>query len=154
MSSQMIYEPLVYRSQPKLTPMIGLEAQSRIRQLVEKHSSFNGIALLKGEQVKFNIDRNVTPVADSFRGAPLAYSQRLSDHLQVICDHDKIEDVDPSEHHRWISNVVITEKNSVNQIRMNINMRNPNKARPDYTMQHIETIHEIRYKLQDATRYF
>ena len=133
---------------------VGPEAQRRIRQLVEKHSSlFNGIGLLKGEEVKFNIDRNVTPVADSFRGAPLAYRQRLSDHLQVLRDHDKIEDVDPSEHHGWISNVVITEKKSANQIRMNIDMRNPNKALTEYTKQHIETIHEIRHKLQGATRF-
>ena len=109
--------------------------------------------MLKDAEVNFNIDRSVTPVADSLRAVPLAYRQRLSDHLQVLRDHDKIEDIDPSEHQGWISNVVITEKKSANQIRMNIDMRNPNKALEDYTKQHIETIQEMRHKLQGATRF-
>ena len=132
---------------------ISAEAKQRMDDLLEKHASvFSGIGLLKGEEVEFNIDRTVPPVADGFRGVPLAYQQRLSDHLQVLRDNDKIEDVDPATHHGWQSNVVITEKKAANQIRMNIDMRNPNTALHS-TRQHIETIQEIRHKLEGATRF-
>ena len=46
--------------------------------------------------------------------------------------------------------MVITEKTAANQIRMNIDMRNPNEALKS-TTQHIETIQEIRHKLEGAT---
>jgi len=132
---------------------ISVEAKQRMDMIIKKHASvFSGIGLLKGEDVKFHIDRTVPPVADAFRGVPLAYQQRLSDHLQVLRDNNKIEDVDPSKHHGWQSNVVITEKKAVNQIRMNVDMRNPNTALHS-TPQHIETIQEIRHKLEGATRF-
>ena len=69
---------------------------------------FSGIGLLKGEEVQFDIDPAIEPVAEAFRGVPLAYQDRLSDHLQYLRDNDKIEDVDPTNYHDWQSNVVIT----------------------------------------------
>ena len=86
--------------------------KQRIKQILTKHAPvFSGIGLLKGEDIKLDIDPTVDPVAETFRGVPLAYQQRLSDHLQVLRDNDKIEDVDPTNYHGWQSNVVITEKN-------------------------------------------
>jgi len=130
---------------------ISTSAKKAIEAIIEEHSNvFAGIGLLKGEEVKFNIDPSVVPVADTFRGIPIAYQQRLSDHLQLLRDHDKIEDVDPTNYHGWKSNVVITEKATANQLRMNLDVRNPNTAL-QYTQQHIETIQEIRHKLKGAT---
>ena len=48
--------------------------------------------------------------------------------------------------------MVITEKTTANKIRMNIDMRNPNRALKS-TTQHIETVQEIRHKLEGATRF-
>ena len=105
------------------------EEKVRIEKILSKHgSAFSGIGLLKGEKVKFDIDPTIKPVADAFRGVPLAYQQRLSDHLQVLRDNDKIEDVDPTNYHGWQSNVVISEKTTANKIRMNVDMRNANDA--------------------------
>lgn len=130
------------------------EVQKRLDDLIERHASlFKGIGLLKGDPVKFEIDTEVPPVGDNFRPIPLAYQDRLSDHLQVLRDFDKIEDVDATQHDGWISNVVITEKKSANQIRMNIDMKNANKALKQHINQHIETIEEIRHKLRGATRF-
>ena len=63
-----------------------------------------------------------------------------------------MEDLDPNEHCPWVSNVVITEKKQKNQIRMNIDMREANKALLR-TKSHIDTIQEIRHKLRGATRF-
>ena len=130
------------------------ELQTKLDDLIERHASlFKGIGLLKGNPVKFEINTEVPPVGDNFRPIPLAYQDRLSDHLQVLREFDKIEDVDATQHDGWISNVVITEKKSANQIRMNIDMKNANKALRQHTSQHIETIEEIRHKLKGATRF-
>ena len=81
----------------------------------------------------------------------IAYQDRLSDHLQVLRDNDKIEDVDPTNYHGWQSNVVITEKTN-GRLRMNVDMRKPNHALKS-TTQHIETVQEIRHRLKGATRF-
>ena len=79
------------------------DAQKRLDDLIERHTSlFKGIGLLKGNPVKFEIDAEVPPVGDNFRPIPLAYQDRLSDHLHVLRDFDKIEDVDATQHDGWI----------------------------------------------------
>ena len=85
--------------------------QEHITQLLEDHKEvFQGIGLLKGDQVQFHIDPSIPPVRAPYRPTPLAYRAKLSEHLDNLRQHDKIEDVDPDEHSPWISNVVITEK--------------------------------------------
>jgi hypothetical protein len=132
---------------------IGADAKKRIDSLLDKHQSvFEGIGLLKGEEVKFHIDYSVPPVTAQYRPVPLAYRDRLSGHLQELREAGKIEDVNPKEHCPWVSNVVITEKKQANQIRMNIDMREANKAL-NRTKRHVPTITEIRHKLKGATRF-
>ena len=107
---------------------VDADEEQRIEQIVSKHEPmFSGIGLLKGEEVKFDIDPAIEPVAEAFRGVPLAYQDRLSDHLQYLRDNDKIEDVDPTNYHGWQSNVVITEKKN-GRLRMNVDMRKPKYA--------------------------
>ena len=84
------------------------------------------------------MDPDTPPVAAPYRPVPLAYREKLSKHLQERRDNNKIEDVDPAEHCPWISNVVISEKKDKQQIRMNIDMREPNKALKR-TKVHVET---------------
>ena len=82
------------------TKEVDADEEQRIEQIVSKHEPmFSGIGLLKGEDVKFDIDPAIEPVAEAFRGVPLAYQDRLSDHLQVLRDNEKIEDVDPTNYH-------------------------------------------------------
>ena len=91
-------------------------------------------------------------MASPYRPVPLAYPKKLSAHLQSLREENKIEDVDPNDHCPWISNVIITEKKQKGQIRMNIDMREGNKAL-HRIKRHVETIQEIRHKLQGATRF-
>ena len=91
-------------------------------------------------------------MASPYRPVPLANKKKLSAHLQSLREENKIEDVDRNDHCPWISNVVFTEKKQKGQIRMNIDMREANKAL-HRTKRHVETIQEIRHKLHGATRF-
>ena len=102
--------------------------------------------------MKFHIDHTVPPVAAQFKQVPVAYQSKVSQHLQELREGGKIEDVGPNEHCPWISNIVITEKKQADQIRMNLDAREVNKALKR-TKQHIETVQEIRHKLTGATRF-
>ena len=131
------------KSQKDPDESIPVDEQTRVQNIIDKHpSAFSGIGLLKDEEVSFHIDQTVPPVASPYRPVPLAYQKKLS----------AIEDVDPNDHCPWISNVVITEKKQKRQIRMNIDMREGNKAL-HRTKRHVETIQEIRHKLPGATRF-
>jgi hypothetical protein len=127
--------------------------RQRVNKIVGRHErAFKGIGLLANEEVHFHIDQTVPPVTAPYRPIPLAYQERVSAHLQELREADKIEDVEPNAHCPWISNVVVTEKKQANQIRMNIDMREPNKALKR-TKRHVETIQEMRHKLKGATRF-
>jgi hypothetical protein len=129
------------------------EERQRINKIVGQHEkAFKGIGLLANEEVHFHIDRTVPPVVAPYRPIPLAYQERVSAHLQELREANKIEDVKPNTHCPWISNVVVTEKKQADQIRMNIDMREPNKALKR-TKRHVETIQEMRHKLKGATRF-
>ena len=144
---------ITVNTQKEPDEQISQEEQDRLTSLLNKHQEvFKGIGLLKGEEVKFHIDHSVPPVAASYRPVPLAYREKLSAHLQELRKEGKIEDVSPNENCPWISNVVITEKKQKNQIRMNVDMREPNKALR-HTKRHVQTIQEIRHQLKDATRF-
>ena len=143
--------------------MIPQEEQDRIAAIVQQYpevvrKDLTAAGLLTDTAkpgdaaVKFHIDQTVPPVAARYHPPPLAYQDQLSEHLQELRDSHKIEDIDPSEYCPWVSNVVITEKKQQGQIRMNIDMRQPNKALLR-TPRHIETVQEIRHKLKGATRF-
>ena len=150
-ASQQTYRQIKCQKDPDES--IPVDEQTRVQNIIDKHpSAFSGIGLLKDEEVSFHIDQTVPLVASPYRPVPLAYRKKLSAHLQSLREENKIEDVDPNDHCPWISNVVITEKKQKGQIRMNIDMREANKAL-HRTKRHIETIQEIRHKLQGATRF-
>ena len=120
-------------------PVISVEEQNRINAIVERHPDV------------VHKDLHTAGLLSNHKRAGDA-SVKFSQHLQELRDSDKIEDIDPNENCPWISNVVITEKKQAGQIRMNKDMREPNKAILR-TQRHIDTIQEIRHKLKDATRF-
>ena len=128
---------------------VPLIEQKHIEEIVSDNSKvfqeYSG--LLKNNCAKFHIDQSVPPVAAPYRPTPLAFREKLSRHLENLRRHKKIRDVKPDEHSPWISNVVLTEKKETDEIRMNIDMREPNKALLR-TPQHIETLQEIRHLLR------
>ncbi|KAF0292806.1 uncharacterized protein FJT64_009280 [Amphibalanus amphitrite] len=122
----------------------------KIAAIVNKHKKvFEGVGLLKDDEVSFHIDPEATPVVAPYRPVPLAYQERLSAHLAELRAEGKIEDVGPQEECPWISNVVITEKKEAGKIRMNIDMREPNKA-IRRTPRHVTTVAEMRHMLEGA----
>ncbi len=142
---------------------ISSEEQQRINRILgqfpevlkEEEEAGSGLLLDKEgkiEEVEFHIDPTVPPVSAPFKPIPIAYQARLSEHLEQLRKSNKIEDVDPNSKCPWVSNVVITEKKAKNQIRMNVDMRAPNKAL-SRTKCHVETIQEVRHKLKGATRF-
>ncbi|KAF0287656.1 STE20-like serine/threonine-protein kinase [Amphibalanus amphitrite] len=77
---------------------VSKEEQESIQKIVEKHPrAFQGVGLLKGVEVKLNVDSSVAPVAAPYRPIPLAYQERLSAHLKELREEGKIEDVGPHE---------------------------------------------------------
>ena len=150
-------------TRPKQKEPITAAEQGRINIIISKFPNViknddeagSGLLLNKAgkiEEVEFHIDHTVPPVSAPYKPIPLAYQARLSEHLQQLRKEDKIEDVDPNTECPWVSNVVITEKKAKNQIRMNVDMRAPNKA-ISRTKCHIETIQEVRHRLKGATRF-
>ena len=125
--------------------------RSKIQRIVKQHEKvFEGVGLLKDDEVSFHIDPEVPPVAAPYRPVPLAYQERLSAHLAELRSEGKIEDVGPREECPWISNVVITEKKEAGKIRMNIDMRESNKA-IRRTPRHVTSVSEMRHMLAGAT---
>ena len=154
---------VVVRSTRGQDEIIPIDERNRIQSIVDHHpqvvsQDMTAVGLLTDARelgdaaVRFHVNPLVPPVAARYHPPPLAYQDQLSKHLQELRDSDKIENVDPNEYCPWVSNVVITEKKQQGQIRMNIDMRQPNKALLR-TPRHIETVQEIRHKLQGATRF-
>ena len=134
-------------------PPISDDELEQVEQLVNRHQKvFKGVGLLKDRAARFHIDTSVPPAAAPYRPVPLAYQDRLSEHLDQLRRTGKIEDVAPDEESPWISNVVITEKKAQGQIRMNVDMRAANKAlQPN--KRHVVTVQEMRHRLKGATRF-
>ena len=87
------------------------EEQQRKDRIMQQYSDvFKGIGLLNVDTAKLHIDPSIPLVVAAYRPVPLAYREKLSQHLQELRDKNKIEDVDPSQHCTWISNVVVSEK--------------------------------------------
>ena len=123
--------------------------KEKLDLILQKHKQvFKGIGTLEGMEANFNIDGTVVPVAAPYRPIPLAYQRPLSAHLQDLRESNKIEDVPTNTHTGWVSNVVITEKKN-HTIRMNIDMREANKA-IKHTPRHVETVQEMRHKMRGA----
>ena len=132
---------------------VPVEEQKEVEQVLARHQQvFEGVGLLQGPPARFHVDSTVTPVAAPYRGVPLAYQERLSQHLQELREAGKIEDVPADEDTQWISNVVITEKKEQGQIRMNVDMREANRALHT-TRKHVLTVQEMRHQLKGATRF-
>lgn len=87
------------------------------------------------------------------RRVPLNFQQRASKHLSYLKENDVIEGpLDSSASHKWISNVVITEKKNKEKIRMTVDMRHANMAiKPTHFP--VPTIQELQHKLNGATKF-
>ena len=104
--------------------------------------------LLEGVQVDLHVDRTGTPVAQPHRRILFSVRPKLEAELEKLTGDDVIEKVEgPTS---WVSPVVITPRRTANENRLNVDMREANKAIPRI---HIimPTLEDITHELNGAT---
>ena len=112
---------------------------------------FHGIGKMKGVKVDLHVDPAITPVAQAHRRIPFSVRPKLEAELEKLEADDIIERVEKPT--SWVSPVVITPKRSSNEIRLNVDMREANKAIPR-THTVIPTIDDIINELKDGATVF
>ena len=118
--------------------------------LDEYEDIFHGIGKLKDVKVKLHIDESVKPVAQKHRRVPFHLRSKVDDELDRLLKAGVIEPV--SEATDWVSPVVIVPKRDSDDIRLCVDMTQPNKAIK--RIRHvIPTLDEIRCDLNGA-KYF
>ena len=118
-------------------------------KLLEEYADlFQGIGKMEGAQVDLHVDRTVTPVAQPHRKIPFSERTKLEAKLEKLIGDDVIEKV--GEPTSWVSPVVITPKRTANEIRLNVDMREANKAIPR-THTVMPTLEDITHELNGAT---
>ena len=111
-----------------------------------------GIGCIKTEPVRFSFSKDFRPVQPPRRGVPYHYQPRLAQHLEMMLKEGAIETVDPREVVECTMNVVITDKKSAGQIRMNIDAT-PINAGIKMTKYHVPTAAKVRHALEKAKVY-
>lgn len=79
-------------------------------------------------QVDLHVDRTVTPAAQSHRRIPFIVRPKLETAWEKLIGDDVIERVEGSI--SWVSPVVIRPNRTADKIRLNVDMREANKAIP------------------------
>ena len=116
--------------------------------LAEYADLFQRIWKMEGVQIDLHVDRTVTPVAQPHRRIPFSVRPKLEAELEKLIRDDVIEKVEgPTS---WESPVVITPKKTPSEIRLNMDMRDANKAIPR-THIVMPTLEDITHELNGAT---
>ena len=116
--------------------------------LKEYADLFRGIGKMKGVKVDLHVDPAITPVAQAHRRIPFSVRPKLEAELEKLDADDIIERIEKPT--SWVSPVVITPKRSSNEIRLNVDMREANKAVPRaHTV--MPTLDDITNELNGAT---
>ena len=122
--------------------------QERLQKLVKSNDDlFHGIGKLKGVKVKLHVDPNVQPVAQRHRRVPFHLRDKVEAEVTRLEEAGIIEKVDTATD--WISPIVISPKKDSNEIRMCVDMVEPNRA-IKRTRHVIPTVEELRYDLNGA----
>ena len=81
----------------------------------------NATGKFKGSPIRINVTKEVTPVVQPRRRIPLYNRDRLEAELKRMLEDDIIEgQLDKEEPGTFISNLVITDKNDTDQIRVTL----------------------------------
>ena len=102
---------------------------------------------MEGVKVDLHVDPAVTPVAQPHRRVPFSVRPKLEAELEKLLEDDVIEKVE--EPISWVSPVVITPKRMANEIQLNVDMREANKAIPR-THTIMPTLEDITHELSGA----
>ena len=100
---------------------------SAISKLVGEYADlFKGIGKMKGVQVDLHVDPVIQRVAQPHRRIPFSVRPKLEVELEKLMANNIIEKVDKPT--SLVSPVEITLKQSVNEIGLNVEMKEANKA--------------------------
>ena len=116
--------------------------------LKEYADLFRGIGKMKGVKVDLHVDPAVTTVAQAHRRIPFSVRPKLEAELEKLEADDINKRVEKPT--SWVSPVVITPKRFSNEIRLNVDMREANKAIPR-THTVMPTLDDIINELNGAT---
>ena len=103
-------------------------SSSKSEQLCETYSSiFEGIGKLKDVKIDLYVDPDVQPVQQPHRRIPFHVRKDVEKELEIMKANDLIEEVDgPTP---WVSPIVVAPKpKSPNEVRICVDMREPNLA--------------------------
>ena len=120
-----------------------------IDRLVTRYDKlFHGIGKMKGVKVKLDIDDNVEPVAQKHRRVPFHLRAKVEQELKRLEDNKIIEKIKSST--GWVSPIVIAPKKDSDEIRICVDMVEPNRAIK--RVRHlIPTVDELRFHINGAT---
>ena len=110
--------------------------------------TFKGIGKMKVVQVDLHVDPAIQGVAQAHRRIPFSVRPKLEVELEKLMANDIIEKVDKPT--SWVSPVEITLKWSVNEIQLNVEMREANKTIPR-VLTVTPTLDDIIHKFNGAT---
>ena len=102
---------------------------NKAEQLCQKYSSvFEGIGKLKDVEIDLHVDPNVQPVQQPHRRIPFHVRKDVEKELKIMMENDLIEEVDGGAT-PWVSPIVVAPKpKSPNEVRICVDMREPNRA--------------------------
>ena len=115
--------------------------------LNEYDDLFYGIGKMKDLKVKVDVDKNVRPVAQKHRRVPFRLRDKLEAELQRLEAANVIERVESATD--WVSPIFIAPKKDSTDIRMCVDMVEPNRAIK--RIRHvIPTVDELRHDISGA----
>ena len=123
--------------------------ETALSKLVGEYADlFKGIGKMKGVKVDLHVNPAIWSVAQSHRRIPFSVRPKLEVELEKLIANDTIKKVDKPA--SWVSPVEITLKRSVNEIQLNVEMRESNKTIP-WAHTVMPTLDDIIHKLNGAT---
>ena len=110
--------------------------------------------MTRQNKVKICFDESVTPVAQVHvnRRIPYHYQDKLKEQLQKLEEAGVVESVTDAEPTTWISPLVIQPKKAVGEIRICVDMREPNEATL-CEKREFPTVEDILQELNGAVKF-
>ena len=129
----------------------GMTQQEICDALLEKHGTvFQGIGKHKYRKIKLDIDPKVKPVIQAARRTALPIRAKADKMIDKYEEEGIVESVDgPID---WLANPVYTPKADADDIRMNIDMTDANRAIKRHRHV-IPTLEELRHDFNEAKYY-
>jgi len=120
-----------------------------LENILQKNSKvFSGLGKLKGEKIKLDIDKTLTPKAQPQRRIPYHIREKVKNAITELEKQDIIEKVPEDEATPWVSPIVAVPKKD-GQVRICVDMRLANEA--IRRVRHpIPTVNDISFALNGA----